>query len=91
MEEKVKVPRYLKYEDTDNTVAVRPHLHIDDLEDEEVGDATALDIVPVRPSYRTRLEKKAARRLKEMEELREFGEKKVAFPLGTLEEILREN
>lgn len=84
-----KVPKFLDVKDG-GTIAVRPKTRVDDLEEFPDGSGTALDVVHVRPSYRTRLEKKATRRLKEMEELLEFGQKKVAFPPGILESLLEE-
>ena len=67
-----KVPRFLQVNPGDETVARRPHLHIDEVEEK----GTALDVVRGRPLFRTKVIKKLKRQLAELEELNAFVEKK---------------
>lgn len=65
------IPRFLNTEDG-KTVGTRPRLHIDEVYE----NGTVFDTVRVRPSLRTKLIKKAKRRLAELEELKAFADKK---------------
>lgn len=82
MEEgKVKIPKWLRVKEG-VTVAVRPDLEIDLVE----GDGTAKDSVRYRPPHKYRVSKKVDKRLKQMEELRKWGEDKGKLNLENIQE-----
>lgn len=65
-----KVPGWLS--NTSYTVSTRPHLPVDDVEE----DGTVFNVVKRRPSYRFKVAKKAAKRVAETEEWIDFLRKK---------------
>lgn len=83
MEKEVKIPKWLQYREG-VTIARRPQLDIDDVEE----DGTARDTSRPRPPHRWKVKKRTEKRLKEMEALRDWGEKKGKLTSESIKECM---